>query len=123
MPTEAVEQPVPFQRTGRRVTVSAPPQNPIVKPNRIPSTHGRKADMVDEDTVVRYNPSAPQAQEKRAGQALANRVILASAQKTTVKPPHIASTDSGVGEVIAEDTVIRNNKRSGTSRALAQKRP
>ena len=68
-PSEGVQQQVPFQRTVPVVTVFASDQKPAVTPNRLDSTSGIAADLVAEDTVVRYNrrvaSSGVQAQKKQ----------------------------------------------------------
>jgi hypothetical protein len=64
LPSEAAQKQVPFHRTKRLVTVPASPQKPIAKPNRPPSSHDSEADVVAEDTVVRYGArsAAPRLQ-------------------------------------------------------------
>lgn len=68
-PSEGVQQQVPFQRTVPVVTVFASDQKPAVTPNRLDSSSGSAADLVAEDTVVRYNrrvaSSGVQAQKKQ----------------------------------------------------------
>ena len=54
LPSEVVQQQVPLQRTKPVATVLASDRKPIVTPNRLHSTYSSEADMVAEDTVVRY---------------------------------------------------------------------
>lgn len=67
LPSEVAQKQVPFQRTKRIVTVPASPQKPIVNPSRLPSTHGSEADVVAEDTVVRYGArsAAPRLEARK----------------------------------------------------------
>ena len=67
LPSEAVQQQLPFRRTKRIVTVPASPQKRIVKPNRLPPTYGSEADIVAEDTLVRYDthPTTPRLQAQK----------------------------------------------------------
>ncbi len=67
LPSAAVQQQLPFRRTKRIVTVPATPQKRIVKPNRLPPTYRSEADIVAEDTLVRYDthPTTPRLQAPR----------------------------------------------------------
>jgi len=64
--SEVVQQQVPFQRTKRVATLPASIQKPIVRPIHLP-TNGSEADIVAEDTLVRYDthPTTPRLQAQK----------------------------------------------------------
>jgi hypothetical protein len=109
---EGVQQQVPFQRTQSRVILASAPKT-MVESNRRRSTFSSEADMIAEDTVVRYNAHsvAPrvQGQNKPVGQPRQSREIPAFVQKAIAKPNLVRFPNGSETDMIAEDTLVRYN--------------
>jgi hypothetical protein len=107
LPSEVVQQQVPFRRTKRIVT--APAQSGAV---------GTK-------TVVMEPPMTPKTGSRRtavADQPPGSRATPASPQKTTVNPTRPYSTYGSEADIVAEDTVVRYGTRSAAPRLQARKK-
>ena len=108
-PPEDVQQQAPFQRTKHFVTV--PAQSSSVETKTVAT-----------ELSAAGKAAAPTVRTIGSGQQPESRVSPVTAQKTTVKPHHLHTSDVSQTD-IAEDTVVHYGTGSSAPRLQVQKKP
>jgi hypothetical protein len=109
LPSEPVQQPVPFRRAKRMVTI--PPQSGGVSTKTVVmEPHAATRTGPTEQTVVADNLPGTSASP-------------ASARNTIVKPNRVHSAYESEADIVAPNTLVRYGARSAVPRIQARKEP
>ena len=111
------QQPVPFEKA--RI-VRALPLDAKVGASELPSTRG--SDVVGLHPALAVEPAAPRIVPESDDQA-DDRLVRVKPRSSEPRPPSSAHRSAGHAEsdMVAEDTVVRYNKRPAASHTQAQK--